>query len=212
MQLECRDSTCADITGEDFEKEFERSLLPRRFAAKSSSEPEAAAEAAVAQLLSAAEARRQGRPEGNAAWRPAPPLGNRGGPAGPNQAVQRLHALYSADTPPPINTIRHPQVCPQGAFGTFKAVLQHFGISLPYFHLHIIGWAMICFTLRWRAASGALGCARKNVLGKILDCACWRVAGVQGALGRPVHAGRAADLRGPRSTRGTARPGSCRSR
>ncbi|EIE24527.1 hypothetical protein COCSUDRAFT_40900 [Coccomyxa subellipsoidea C-169] len=91
------------------------------FAAKSSSEPEVAAEAAVAQLLSAAEARRQGRPEGNAAWRPAPPLGNRGGPAGPNQAMQRLHALYSADTPPPINTIRHPQV--------FKVLLD--GLFMP---------------------------------------------------------------------------------
>ncbi|KAK9909351.1 hypothetical protein WJX75_000889 [Coccomyxa subellipsoidea] len=81
------------------------------FAAKSSSGSEAAAETAVAQLLSAAEAQRQGQPEkGKAVWRPTAQLGNRGGPAGPNQAVQRLHALYTAEYPPAIKSIRHPQV------------------------------------------------------------------------------------------------------
>lgn len=64
----------------------------------------------MAQLLSAAEAQRQGQPEkGKAVWRPTAQLGNRGGPAGPNQAVQRLHALYTAENPPAIKSIRHPQ-------------------------------------------------------------------------------------------------------
>ena len=83
-----------------------------RFAAKDSRESTAAAEAAVAQMLGAAEARSRGRPEG-AAGRPGVQQGNRGGPAGPSEAVHRLHAMYTAEDPPPMRCIRHPQVCHQ---------------------------------------------------------------------------------------------------
>lgn len=83
-----------------------------RFAAKDSRELTVAAEVAVAQMLGVAEARSRARPEGAAARASAQP-GNRGGPAGPSEAVHRLHAMYTAEEPPPVRCIRHPQVCHQ---------------------------------------------------------------------------------------------------
>lgn len=96
-------------------REMSGGLPWTRFAPKDSSEAAAAAEAAVAELLAAAEASGRGRPAGTAgaAWRStsAAQTANRGGPAGPSDSMQRLHAMYTADDPPPIQCIRHPQVC-----------------------------------------------------------------------------------------------------
>ncbi|BDA42837.1 Negative elongation factor D [Coccomyxa sp. Obi] len=90
------------------------------FAAKDSRDSTVAAEVAVAQMLGVAEARSRARPEG-AAGRPGAQQGNRGGPAGPSEAVHQLHSMYTAEDPPPISCIRHPQV--------FKVLLE--GLFTP---------------------------------------------------------------------------------
>lgn len=106
-----RESNCDGIKRKDCQecRTQRAAFLAIRFAAKDSRESTVAAEEAVARMLGVGEARSRARPDG-AAGRTGAQQGNRGGPAGPSEAAHRLHAMYTAEDPPPISCIRHPQV------------------------------------------------------------------------------------------------------
>lgn len=74
------------------------------------------AEAAALQLLEATDlARRKRAADGS--WRPPQGAGPaKSGADAPDQAVLRLHSLYSSADPPPVLIIRHPQVTGSGFF------------------------------------------------------------------------------------------------